>query len=297
VKFHAFFLLILCVLFAAPIATADEQIRQIQEELRKRNLYYGDIDGKGSPALAEAIARYQQRKGFATTGAVDDPTLRSLGISAPAPVIAGDDLPEVPVLKSDLGLRARDFRFVSGPPSQDAAREPAPPPGRDQVIDFIRRYFAACETTNAADELDFYADRIDYFGRGAVDKNYVKNDLETYDDRWPTRKYTVGDSIRVSSRGDKVVARCRVSFTVIALGGVRRATGKTDHTFTLGRRGDSGLEIVSIKEVRVRPPSPSKSRAREKKRPPTVMQRASNTVKKLLHGRDSKPRRWENQRP
>ena len=43
---------------------ADETVRQVQEELRKRNLYFGNIDGQESPELAGALKRYQKRKGL-----------------------------------------------------------------------------------------------------------------------------------------------------------------------------------------------------------------------------------------
>src|SRR3954453_19320173 len=81
------------------LARADETVRQIQEELRKRNLYFGNIDGQNSPVLGDALKRYQTRKGFPITGQVDKDTARSLHIS-PSPVAAAT-LPDVPVLKSD----------------------------------------------------------------------------------------------------------------------------------------------------------------------------------------------------
>jgi peptidoglycan hydrolase-like protein with peptidoglycan-binding domain len=291
-------LIFICTFWSLRTASADEQVRQVQEELRKRNLYYGDIDGRGNPELAEAISRYQQRKGFAITGTIDDPTLRSLGISAPAPLIAGDTLPDLPVLKSDMAPRSKEFRLVNlkpdGAASPTPPPQPAPPPVRDQVADFIRRYFAACETANVTDELDFYADQIDYYDRGIVDKAYIQYDLATYDERWPNRKYAVGKSIRISARGDDIVARCRVTFGLATVSAARHASGRTDHTFVLARRGESDWQIVSIKEVRVRPPV--KPRGKPKKSD-NVLSRAGNTLKKLFRTKDIKGRRWQDQRP
>jgi hypothetical protein len=302
VKRTATLILLLIALLIPRSVYSDEQVRQVQEELRKRNLYYGDIDGRTSSELGEAIARYQQRKGFAVTGAIDDPTLRSLGIAAPAPAIDATELPDVPVLRSDMGLRGSDFHFVNGQaapaptpaPTPDAPPKVAPPSVREQATDFIRRYFAACETANVNDELEFYGNEIDYYQHGKVAKTYVQQDLTTYDERWPTRKYVVDDKIRISERGDKIIARCRVSFSVATIAELRKANGKTDQTFMLGRRPDGSLEIQSIKEVRVRPPS-SKSRSKSKK-PVPLLQRAGNTVKKLFDSK-GKPRRYQDQRP
>ena len=75
---------------AAPLR-ADEKVRQVQEELRKRNLYFGNVDGQESPELSGALKRYQTRKGFAVTGSVDDETATSLHIQttiAPAASLA-----------------------------------------------------------------------------------------------------------------------------------------------------------------------------------------------------------------
>jgi hypothetical protein len=296
-RYAAIILFVVSSLFA-PRMSADEQVRQVQEEMRKRNLYYGEIDGRSTPELAEAVARYQQRKGFAATGAVDDPTLRSLGISAPAPSIAGDDLPDTPVLKSDLAVRARDFRYISLQPQPTAtpveARKPAPPPVRDQVSDLIRRYFAACETAAVNDELDFYADQIDYYDRGRVDKAFLQQDLTSYDQRWPNRRYILTSPVKITARGDKVVAKCRVSFGLATISSTRKAAGKSDQTFVLTPRGEGGWQIVSIKEVRVRPPS--KSRGKTKKAAPLI-DRAGNTLKNIFNTRDTKPHRSPVERP
>ena len=296
-------LVLIPLFFVAGPINADEQVRQVQEELRKRNLYYGDIDGRPSTELSEAVARYQQRKGFAATGAIDDPTLRSLGIAAPAPATAVTELPDVPVLKSDSGLRARDFRYVNTPvgpmptpaPTPAEPAKPAATPVRDQASDFIRRYFAACETTNVTDELDFYAEEIEYYQHGRVNKAYVQQDLATYDERWPTRSYVVSDAMKISERGDKIVARCRVAATLAKGSAGRKANVKTDQTFILGRRPDGVLEIESIKEVRIRPPA---SRSRNKvKKPAPLIDRAGNTIKKMFRTKNVKPRRYEDQRP
>lgn len=59
---------------------ADEQVRRVQEELRKRHLFYADADGEKGAALALAVRRYQQKKGFSPTGVIDSVTLASLGI-------------------------------------------------------------------------------------------------------------------------------------------------------------------------------------------------------------------------
>ena len=67
---------------------ADEQVRRVQEELRKRHLFYANANGEKGPALTLALKRYQQKKGFVPTGAIDAVTLSSLGIRTTAPIAA-----------------------------------------------------------------------------------------------------------------------------------------------------------------------------------------------------------------
>src|SRR5205085_736060 len=87
--------------------SADEPTRRAQEELRKRNLYFGDVNGQTNSELAEALKRYQLRKGFYPSGELDDETASSLKIHiAESQKNPPQPLPDVPVLKSDV---ARDL--------------------------------------------------------------------------------------------------------------------------------------------------------------------------------------------
>jgi hypothetical protein len=268
-----FVLLALLFLLSWPgIARADEQTRQVQEELRKRHLFFRDIDGRPSLEYAIALKRYQARQGFAVSGLADEMTLYSLGIGEPAPPAEGKtDLPDLPVLKSDAAL-------------PELRPQPAPVPTKEQnagdvakadLRNFLRRYFDACQSPNPQDELAFYSDRVAYYDHGAVDKPYIQNELAVYDQRWPSRKYTMGDSLRVDRKGNNTIVRVRVAFQVANLTQNRKASGRTDNTFSLAKRGDS-LEIVSITEARVRRPS------RRRHRPPNFPAAVGRTVHKVF---------------
>ena len=269
---NSVFLSLLLAIFLGHIARGDEITRQVQEELRKRHLFFRDIDGRTSLDYALAIKRYQQRQGFGQTGVADEMTLYSLGIGEPAPPAEGaTDLPDVPVLKSDAAL---------------PETKPLPPPvptkaltagdvAKAEISNFLRRYFAACQSANPQDELAFYADRVDYFDHGAVDKAYIQNELAVYNQRWPNRKYSLGDSLRVIKGGNNTIAKFRVAFTVANEPRDRNASGRTDDTISLIKRGDS-LQIVSIKEARVRRPS------HRRRRPPNFPAAVGRTVHRVL---------------
>ena len=266
------FLSLLFVIFLGHIARADEQTRQVQEELRKRHLFFRDIDGRPSLDFALAIKRYQQRQGFAQTGVADEMTLYSLGIGEPAPPAEGaTDLPDVPVLKSDAALPETKPLPPPAPTKESNAGDVA----KAEIRNFIRRYFVACQSPSPQDELAFYADRVEYFDHGAVDKAYIQNELAVYNQRWPSRRYSIGDSVRVIKGGNNTIAKFRVAFTVANEPRDRKASGRTDDTIGLIKRGDS-LQIISIKEARVRRPS------RHRRRPPNFPAAVGRSVHKIF---------------
>src|SRR6187401_2918344 len=93
-----------CLLLFLAAAPAEEQTRATQEELRRRNIYFGDIDGRTTPEFSEAVKRYQRKKGLTDSGQADRETLRSLGLATREPGEAPPkelEWPEEPVLKSD----------------------------------------------------------------------------------------------------------------------------------------------------------------------------------------------------
>ena len=267
-----FFFFLVCMLANWSGARADEETRQVQEELRKRHLFFRDIDGKPSAEYALAIKRYQQRKGFAQTGVADEFTLYSLGIGEPAPPAEGAaNLPDIPVLKSD----AKVPETKSARPPVPTQAEKAGDATKEEIRTFLRRYFDACQSPNPDDELAFYADRVEYYDHGAVEKSYIRNELAVYDQRWPVRKYTLGDSLRISRIGTNTVARTRVAFEVANVERSRNATGRMDASFNLSKRGDS-LQIVSIKEARVRRPS------RHRRKPPNFPAAVGRTIRHVF---------------
>jgi peptidoglycan hydrolase-like protein with peptidoglycan-binding domain len=93
--------------FAVAAMGAEDQVRSTQEELRRRNVFFGDIDGRRSEEYSEALRRYQKRKGLSATGQDDHDTLRSLGLlprSPNEPPPKELEWPAEAVLKSDTHL-------------------------------------------------------------------------------------------------------------------------------------------------------------------------------------------------
>ena len=242
--------LALAALLAPAVVSADEITRQVQEELRKRRLFYGDLDGQQTPELGVALKRYQERKGFPASGVVDAQTLRSMGIAEPG----GQPPPDVPILRSEAPAQPvpPETPNPAATPMSIAGDINVPPPSREELHEFMRRYLAAGETEGVNDDLAFYAPRVDYFAHGIVPKTYVRDRLLEYNENWPQRKYSMDEEITLSKRGDNTAATALVAHQLANPVLDRKADGKVNHTIVLARQADSSFEIVGIQEQRSR---------------------------------------------
>lgn len=275
-------------LLCLPLAArADEPTRAVQEELRKRKLYFGDVDGRETPSFLDAVKKYQERKGFAVTGQTDPDTLRSLGISAP---VEEKVLPDVTVLRSDRNVNA-----TRTAPSAPAVSQPPPaarPPTRAEMVGWVRRYLEACMTPEVNDELGYYADNVDYFHHGTLRKEDIGRELAAYMQQWPTRRYWLTGPVKLDTSGDHPVVRSRVAFELQGAGGMRQASGKVDSAFTLARRGDSQWEIIAHEEERVRQAARRSGSSTRRQPTMTPLQR---TLRKFF-GAPQKPKKNRNRR-
>ncbi|HEX8898717.1 MAG TPA: peptidoglycan-binding domain-containing protein, partial [Chthoniobacterales bacterium] len=161
---------LLLVLLALPnVARADETVRQVQEELRKRNLYFGNIDGQSSAVLTAALKRYQARQGFTVTGKVDRDTATSLHVETTA-VASVSPLPDVPVLKSDTASALPESQRLAlqreAEENPDITPSPPPPaespaPGQDltpeRITQFVQDYLRDAETSDVQKQVNYYA--------------------------------------------------------------------------------------------------------------------------------------------
>jgi hypothetical protein len=244
------------------LVKADEKIRQAQEELRKRNLYFGNVDGQESPELSGALRRYQTRKGFAVTGGVDDETAASLHIltsAAPA-----ESLPDLPVLRSDaareltapqrIALERAAEENIDSAPSPFPPAEP-PGPGQDltpeRVNKFVADYLRDAETNEVAAQVKCFTYPVEYFDHGAVDEQFVLKDVRNYLKRWPQRKYTLSQPVGFFAGAREGETKVEFVIAYQVRNKDHAASGRTRNWWTLRAEGDE-LKIVAIREQRLR---------------------------------------------
>ena len=267
----------------------DDQTRAVQEELRRRSLYFGNVDGRDSAELREATKLYQQRKGFAATGKADRETLRSLGLvprspnePPPTELTLADDavLPSdqkidtvaiAQSLSEETGIapasvvpkKLAQGRGLSSKPSAafpDAApavyssqrlAQNSPKIAARDLARFASDYLAAMSSNDTKRQLKFYADKVDYYRNGEIDRRIVEQALRRYHARWPTRRYTMGTAIkysRITPRGE-IVMTFPVSFTL--KDGQRTVKGETENRIAISA-ATLDPRIASISEKRIR---------------------------------------------
>jgi hypothetical protein len=282
--------LIVVFMLCPSVLWAQDDVRSVQEELRRRGLYFGDVNGRESTELQEATKRYQKRKGFAATGKPDRETLKSLGLvprspNEPAPqelawpaetVLPSDEkIDPVAVAKSlseETGIapaavvpknlaqrrallaktKTPDANSPATIPVVDNNRRPTSPNiAPEGLSKFVSDYFAAMGSNDIKRQLKFYADNVDYYRNGKIDRRIVEQTLRRYQARWPSRRYTMGSAIRysaINARGE-IIMTFPVSF--VLKDGRRTVKGSTDNRLAISA-ATLDPRIASISEQRIR---------------------------------------------
>jgi peptidoglycan hydrolase-like protein with peptidoglycan-binding domain len=88
-------LLPLALLLLGCFAVADDQLRNVQTELKSLGFYYGDVNGQTNAETTAAIRRYQIRNGLEVTGTLNQETLKAIGLES-----GKDAATKVPVAKA-----------------------------------------------------------------------------------------------------------------------------------------------------------------------------------------------------
>jgi peptidoglycan hydrolase-like protein with peptidoglycan-binding domain len=260
-------------------ARADEQTRRAQEELRKRNLYFGEVDGQAGEEVSSAIRRYQQRKGLAVSGTLTAETLRALNLPTGGAAV---EWPNVAVMRSDSPRaippevkEALEKNATGEPPPIAEGEEPAPaeavppadpsprapaespapakeapPPDLATAMrEYIQSYLRACEEHSPASELEFYGASVDYFDQGNVNHGFIARDVKHFYDRWPERHYDLLDCKVTRIHGADRDVTFTIAFKYDSEHG--RVAGRSANYFTV-RADEPRSHIVGMKERRLR---------------------------------------------
>lgn len=84
----------------------------------------------------------------------------------------------------------------------------------EAVREFVRSRLAAEASRSLEAIISNYAERVDYWGNGIVDHDFIRKDKATYFERWPVSREEIEGPISVSGTGDDWVAQFKTRFRV-----------------------------------------------------------------------------------
>lgn len=249
---HRFFACLSCLFIAAPaILGADETVRQVQEELRKRNLYFGNIDGQSTPEVISSLKRYQKRKGFPVTGTIDADTAASLHVPLTASSLEAAPRAALSQVQSSSATVTDKEPPVLDLPADPEPPAESPPPAQDisqdRVNKFVETYLRDGETNDVFLQAWFYQFPVQYFDYGLKDQKFVVQDIRYHVKDWPERKYALLAPPTFTAAGKEGEITVEFSIAYDRRDKKRIASGKAKYTWTVRAEGDD-LRIVSISE-------------------------------------------------
>ena len=268
--------LVTLTICAAAALAADDNIRKAQARLKNEGFYFGEVSGTFDNDTSAAITRYQIRNGLQITGQLDHQTATALDVTATAASAKRGS--------TDSGswqrLRKSDRRFLErlettrpggkagkaapprGPSTQSAETGaqslPAGAAGSGPVLvlsqerlrDYVGAFVLAGLDPRVGAELEFFADRVDYYDKGTISRDKIRADLQRYNAQWPERRFWLAGEIDVQPQAD---SRLRVTFPLRyqLRNGTRLSAGQIQKTLLLEVVGED-LEIAAVNERKVR---------------------------------------------
>ena len=120
-------------------------------------------------------------------------------------------------------------------------------PSRDRVADFVRNYVNTDNghSPDLEKALGFFAENVDYYDDGRVDKAFIRKDIESYDARWPQRKQTLENEPSIDFTTDSSLATARFAIRFSVQNAKNYVRGRSDTTMMLALDGDT-LRIIAV---------------------------------------------------
>ncbi len=126
-------------------------------------------------------------------------------------------------------------------------KSPGAPFGRERIRDYLAAFILAGLDPRVGAELEFFGDRVDYFGERNVPRQKIRADLLRYDRRWPERHFTLAGELEIQPL---TTNRVRVTFPLRyeLRSPSEHAAGLVRKTLTLQRTPADDWEIVAVDE-------------------------------------------------
>ena len=135
-------------------------------------------------------------------------------------------------------------------PAGAAASGPVLVLSQERLRDYVGAFVLAGLDPRVGAELEFFADRVDYYEKGTISRDKIRADLQRYNAQWPERRFWLAGDIDVQPQPD---SRVRVTFPLRyqLRNGTRLSAGQIQKTLLLEVVGED-LEIAAVNERKVR---------------------------------------------
>ena len=119
---------------------------------------------------------------------------------------------------------------------------------RERLRDYVAAFVLAGLDPGVDAELEFFADRVNYFNEGVVGREKIRRDLQRYNQRWPSRRFSLAGEVEVEPRPD---SRLRVTFPLRyeLRNSSKHSSGQVRKTLIVEVTGED-LQIVGVDEQR-----------------------------------------------
>jgi peptidoglycan hydrolase-like protein with peptidoglycan-binding domain len=259
---------------------ADETVSAAQTRLKTGGFYFGEITGEYDNDTAAAITRYQIRNGLSINGKLDAQTSYALGLSETKPKVPqpkfGEDVWRY-LRKSDQEqiqrMIAEDERAdKSKSPSRAKAKTTVattttskatpPPPAvappiatsdtsspaytRERLRDYIAAFILAGLDPQVGAETEFFAERVNYFGKAGVPRETIRRDLQHYNARWPQRSFSLAGELAISAANGNLTVTFPLRYDL--RNAAKHSTGKVLKTLVLEKKGADDFQITAVDE-------------------------------------------------
>lgn len=113
-----------------------------------------------------------------------------------------------------------------------------------EISSFIKQYYTDTGTREFSLISPYYADQVDYYSKGFVSKDFIKQDKEIFFKRWTTIKYEIEGEPEVSEASGYGTKTVRFASTFLVSNQSKSIAGKAETTWTL-KHENSGWKIIA----------------------------------------------------
>ncbi|MCE5245117.1 MAG: hypothetical protein LLF99_18150, partial [Desulfobacteraceae bacterium] len=115
----------------------------------------------------------------------------------------------------------------------------------------VRRILSLNERKDVTATLSHYADQVNYYDRGNVDRDYIRKDMGYYFRNWDTIHSALEGEVVMIVTGEPDMRIVKFVSAYTVQNAKRTATGRTENIWKV-KRINSDLKIVDVKQRIIR---------------------------------------------